>query len=296
MSKGKTRAQGSSLRFSVQAAHHIPASEVIEISDSDEPDSSQFTGINQPSTSLATRMEVIEILSSDGEDTPQSPLAQPLPLPSTSQVLPERSRQSAHTEGGMDLVDLPVTPPQSSFPPPPQLLEVSPPCEVEDMMSLSSPPIIPANPSQALESVEDSEPEREMEMDDTQAVDDPQAASVSPVLNSIILNPRSDDEPPSSSSSPSHHTPFSRHPSPIVRCLLYGGPNGIFKAANASILQHLQLAPPQDILSAPLPSPLDTHPDVERQIQLPPVVDSTPHIPKPLASPVSGLCSLTLNH
>lgn len=38
--------------MSSQASHHIPAPDVIKLSDSDEPDSCQFAGGNQASVSF----------------------------------------------------------------------------------------------------------------------------------------------------------------------------------------------------------------------------------------------------
>lgn len=221
---------------------------------------------------------------------------------------PRRLRQSAHTGGSPDLPDLTPIPPQTLSAPPAQLPEVSSPDEVESMMdvddtiqhspspppsppppflpllipqvdltvdaiertlsnvTVSSSPTYPTHPPHAFESVEDSEPEGGLSTEDRDA---PQAGSDD-------LDP-----PPSPSpSSPSHHTPLSGHPTPIVRYLLYGGPDGIFRDANASIVQHTPISPQDPNLQlATLPS---AHQDRETELEAPPTVNAiTPHTPDP---------------
>lgn len=285
-------AQDSSSRFS-QASHHVPAPDVIEISDSDEPDSSQFTGRNQasvsfPAPSLASRTEVIELFSSDAEDAPQSPTLPPPPSSSMPQMLPGRPRQSPE---GLDISNSPSTPPQVSSSP--QLPTVSSPHEVEEMMVALSSPTTPPNPSNPFESVEDSEPEG-VAMEETCDVDDPQAVSVSPVEDTL-QNPHSDDEPvpppPPTSSSISPHTPISRHPTPTVRYILYGGPNGIFRDANASLLQHIQSAANQDALLSSFTPPLSTPMDREAEIQPPPTMNAVSPVSGPAPRPETPLVS-----
>jgi hypothetical protein len=189
-------------------------------------------------------------LSSDTEPALQSPLPPPSPPQKLSQVSPERLRHPTHVEENLDLPN-PSTPPQDSPSPPFQ----SPPVsshEVEDMMNISSSPTKPATSSYPFEPVEDSEQEEEVTMEDTHEADDLQGTSASPVEDSIIQSAQSGDElpslPPPSSSSPSCHIQISRGPTPIVRYLLYGGPNGIFRDANIS-LQKMQARSSQDIPS-----------------------------------------------
>ena len=204
-----------------QAQHHIPTSvEIIEISDA-EPDLPRSTGVNQsPVPSLATGHEVIEISSSDGEDRPQSPQS---PLIQTS-LQPLIS--SPHEVERMMSIDnitqysLPLPP----SPPHPQILQVNTTLETTDrnlmeVPALSSPssPSSPGHHPHALGSAETSEPEE-----------------------GPLADNDSNPPPPSSSGSPSHLIPLPGYPAPTVRYLIYGGPNGIFKDANASILQHMQ--------------------------------------------------------
>lgn len=235
--------QGTPSKSIIQTSYSGPPQEVIEISDSEEPDSSKFTGMNQdpinlPPASPVTRTEIIEVLSSDAEAPPQSPLPPPPPLPNMTQVLP----------GRLGLQNLPITPLQDSPPLPFQLPLVSSPHEVESMVdTLSSPTLPPISSSHHVKPVEDSEVEGEVAMEDTHEADDPQAPPASPADNSII---QSDDElpslPPPSSSSPSCQIQISRGPTPTVRSLLYGGPNGIFRDANLCLLQHMQARPNQN--------------------------------------------------
>ena len=123
-------------------------------------------------------------------------------------------------------------------------------------MNIPSSPTIPPTSSHPLEPVEDSEPEREVTMEDAHEVHDPQAISTASIQDSIIQNVQSDDElpplPPPSSSSPSCNFQISRGPTPIVRYLLYGGPGGIFRDANTSLLQHTQARSSQYAPSTPL--------------------------------------------
>ena len=326
--KGKGLAKGSSSSPNIPTSHHIPAShEVIEISDSDGPGSPVFTEVNQGSVKYIvsvlpeTGKEVIELMSSDAEDIPQSPLVQTLPLPDLSQVAVERSQQPVHAGGSPDLPDLTPFPPQSSFPPSSQQLpEVSSPHEAGDMMdiddpiqdslplpppslplpppfpSLPSPSIPPSTPQVGLavdtvdtveralssvavtvlpsptrppssphasEFVEDSEPETESPTEAIHDIFTPQATPAPSVENTTIQGPESDNDthppPPPSSSSSSHHVPLSRHPTPSVRCLLYGGPNGIFKDANTSVMQHIWATNPQSPTLCPPASPHNAH-------------------------------------
>jgi len=318
LSKGQNPAQGSSS----MSSHHIPVpKEVIEISDSDEPDSSRFTGVDQalpkPPASMTTGPEVIEIMSSDAEDEPQSPQS---PL---AQMPPNRLRQSTHMRESPDLPDLTPIPPQGVFPLPSQLPEVSSPHEVESMMEIDdpvhhSPPLPPPAssslpvphidptvdaiertlsnvtvspssphppyPPHAFEPVEDSEPEEGPPTEDTHDTDAPQTTPIPSGEDIIDQSTGSDDDfhppPAPSSSSPSHHIPLSGHPTPTVRHLLYGGPNGIFRDANASIVQYMQTSPPQNPTLNPPTSLLNTHPDGEAEIQPPSPIDAPPpHVP-----------------
>jgi len=281
-----------------------------------------------------TGQEIIEIISSDAEDTSQPPHSptHTSPLADISQVSPERSRQSTPNGGSPDLPDLTPIPPQSSFPVPPQLPQVSSPCEVEDMMDIddmsqhsppptsppptslpptflvphvdfsidaigralssvavSPSPTNPTHPLHAPEFVEDSEPDSGLPKGVVHDRDTPQATPTPPVENAGIQRAESDDDfhspPPPSSSSPSHNAPLSRHPSPTVRHLLYGGPNGIFKDANASIVQHILPTVPQDSLNPPT-SPSNAHPDGELEHRpssalgaITPPVPTSPHGP-----------------
>lgn len=98
-------------------------------------------------------------------------------------------------------------------------------------------------------------------MEDDHELDDLQAVLASPMNDTIIQNAQSDDEfpslPPPSSSSPSYHIPISRGPTPTVRHILYGGPDGIFRDANLSLLQHMQVGLKQDApLTPPVPGPV----------------------------------------
>jgi len=299
-----------------QASHHIPIpKEVIEISDSDDPDSSRFTGMDQalhkpPVSSMTIGPEIIEILSSDAEDdpkSPQSPLTQTLPL-----------RQSTHMGESPDLPDLTPIPPQGGFPLPPQLPEVPSPHEVESMMEIDdvihhSPPLplpsplapevdptvdaiertdsnvtvspsppSPPHPPHGFESVEDSELEEGPPTEDTNDVDAPQVTPTPSGEDVTDQNTESDDDPhsppPPSSSSPSFHIPPSGHPTPTVRHLLYGGPNGIFRDANASVVQYMQTMLPQN----PPTSLPNTHPGGEAEIQPSSNIGAvTPHVPNP---------------
>lgn len=167
-----------------------------------------------------------------------------LPLPSQ---LPEVS--SPHeVENMMDVDD--TVQHSSPFSPPPSLPLYIPQVNhtvdaIERTLSnvtVSSPPIHQAHPPHAFEPIEDSEPEGGPSTEDNHDVDGPQGIPIPSVENIIAQNPESDDgfhsPPPPSSSSPSHHISLSS--TPIVRCLLYGGPNGIFRDANTSIMQHIQ--------------------------------------------------------
>lgn len=276
--------QGPSSRFNTQTTHQIPAPDVIEISD-DEPDPPRSTRANQ---------EIIEILSSDAEDMPQSPPIHPQSPPSLPQILPGPLGQSPHVEERLDPPNPPSTPPQGSSPSP-QSPMVSSPNEVENMMITSSPPALPANSSFLHESVEDSEPEGEV-MEDVQEVDDFQPLLASPANDPIVQTAQFDDElpppPPSSRSpspntpiSPSHQTPISRHPTPTVRYLLYGGPNGIFKGANASVLQYMQSVPTKDAPQNTTTPPLNSPPDRDERIHLSTTIVPSPYVPAPIHEP-----------
>ena len=309
--------------------HHIPSSEIIEISDSDGPDPPQFTGVNQASvkfsiSSLATGQEVIEIMSSDAEDVPPppcSPLIQTVPLPDIPQTLPERSREPTHAGGSPDLPDSTPIPPQSSFPPPPQSPEVSSPHEVENMMdvddviqhsppppppppicpslhlpipqadltvdaiqrtfsnvTVTSSPTHPTHPPHAPDFVEDSEPEAGPLTELAYDGDFPQVIPTPLVENNTVQTTSSEEDfhpPPSTSpSSQSHQTSLSRNPTPTVRGLLYGGPNGIFRGANTSIVQHIWATFPQNTIPSPPASLPSIHPDEEPEIGLPPATNT----------------------
>ena len=345
-SKGKNTAHASS--SNAPTTHHIPTSlEVIEISDSDGPNSPEFTGVNQApvkfSVSLMeTGQEIIEIVSSDAEDASQPPHSpiQTSPLADISQMSPERLQQPAPIGGSPDLPDLTPIPPQSSFPVLPQCPQVSSPHEVENMMDIDdasqhSPPLPspppplpvpqvdlsidvigrtlssvtvspsptnPTHPPHAPEFVEDSEPDA----GPSKGFHDrgtPQTTPTPPVENAIVQSAESDDDfhppPPPSSSSPSHNVPLSRHPTPTVRHLLYGGPNGIFKDANASIVQHIWATVPQDPISHTPTSPPNPHPDggLENGLlsalgAVTPPVPTSPH--GPTIVQVNGSAALSL--
>jgi hypothetical protein len=261
-------AQGTPSKPFIQANHHPHhPPEILEISDSDEPNSFRFTGMNQPPINSppafpATRKEVIEILSSDPEPTPQSPLSPPSPPHNMPLMFTWRLNQPAHMDENPDLQD-PFTSLQGPPPPPPppQFPSVSSPHEIESMMNISSSPTLPPISSHPFEAVEDSELEGEVGMEDTHESDDLQAAPTVPMDDTIIQNAQSEDElpplPPPSSSSPSCHIPISRGPTPTVRYLLYGGPNGIFRDANTSLLQHMQARADQDTpLTPPISGPV----------------------------------------
>lgn len=201
-----------------------------------------------PSTAMA---EVIEILSSDAEPTPHSSLPPPSPpLSNMSQAPTGRLSQSAHVEENLNLSN--PSPIFQNSPPP----SVSSPHEVESMMNILSSPTLPPTTSQPFEPVEDSEAEEEVVMKDTHEVDDSQTPLPSPMDGSTNQHIQSDDElpplPPPSSSSPSCQIQISRGPTPTVRYLLYGGPSGIFRDANTSLLQHMQTKPNQDTPLTPL--------------------------------------------
>ena len=212
-----------------------------------------------PSVSLlATGPEVIEIMSSDAEDnhqSPQSPLTHTLPPISQEKPLPPQLPSPHEVERMMDIDDTtqhsPPLPPLPSLPL--QIPQVDPTVDAIERtlsdVSVSSSPTHQDHPPHAFESVEDSELEEGPLVRDTYDMDTPQDALVPSVGNAIIQATGSDDDfhppPPSSSSSPSHHIPPSGHPTPIVRYLLYGGPNGIFRDANASLIQHIQVPLPQ---------------------------------------------------
>ena len=186
-----------------------------------------------PSPPPPPAQEVIEILSSDPDTTPQSPQPPPSP-PNVTQVAPERANSPAHARENLDFPAL--LPPQDSTSPPAQPPPASSPHEAEDMMNISE------------------------EMEDTHTVDNPQTIPTPPLEDPIIQSFQSEDElpplPPPSSSSPSCHIHISRGPTPTVRHLLYGGPNGIFRDANLSLLQHMQGRSSQDIpLTPPIPEP-----------------------------------------
>ena len=115
-------------------------------------------------------------------------------------------------------------------------------------VSVSPSPTYQGHPPHASESVEDSEPEGGSLVRDSNDMDTPQDTLAPSVGNITTQANGSDDDshppPPSSSSSPSHYISPPRYPTPIVRRLLYGGPNGIFRDANASLIQHPQALPP----------------------------------------------------
>ncbi|KAF9653274.1 hypothetical protein BDM02DRAFT_1885649 [Thelephora ganbajun] len=272
--KGKNPTPGSSLTFNIQTSHHIPPPEVIEISDSDEPDSSRSIRVNQaplnfPVSSLPTGQEVIEIMSSDAEDvpqSPQSPLTQILPPQDSFPLLAQLPGVPPphEVENMMDIDDTiqhsPLLPSSPSFPPPvPQASLVDTIERTLSNVTVSSSPTLPTYSFYASESVGDSEPEKAPLIEDTHNVAAPQATLPPPVGIIISQNIESDDDfhppPPPSLSSLSHHTPLSGHPIPTVRHLLYGGPNGIFRDANASIVQHIQGALPQNPILHPLTLP-----------------------------------------
>jgi len=274
--KGKTPVKGSSLRFKARTSHHIPApQEIIEISDSDEPDSSRFTGMNQdpsiPSTSfLETGQDIIEILSSEAEENLKSPhspspLTQTLPLPPQ---LPEVS-SSCEIEKMMDIDDTTQHSPPIPFPPSLllQMAQADPVDAIERTLSnvsVSSSPIHQSHPPHVFGSVDDSEPEG------------------GPLTEEN--NCDSHPPPPSSSGSPSNPIPPSRQPTPTVRCLIYSGPNGIFRDANASIMQHAQVILPQNPAS-----PLESYSDEGAKAQLPSTSGTVgPQIPNPPYGPATS--------
>lgn len=309
--------------------------EVIEISNSDEPDSPRFTRMNQglvkfSISSLETGQEVIEIMSSDAEDVPQS-LHSPIqtsPPPGIPQMSPGRLRQPSQIGGSPndDFPDLTHIPPQGSFSSSPQLPDVSSSEETENMMDIddvihhSPPPPLPLPqpplplpipqinlavdaierrlsnvtvspiPSHsthlphASEFVEDSEPEIGLPTEVTHDRGASQVTPTPPMENTTVHSAESDNDslppPPPSSSSPSYHMPLSSHPTPTVRCLLYGGPHGIFKDANTSIVQHIQTTLPQKPISSPSSPPPDVHLDEESEVGLPSTIDAvTPPMP-----------------
>ena len=141
---------------------------------------------------------------------------------------------------------------------------------------VSSSPTHQAHPPHPSESVEDSEPEKGSFSEDNHTMDAPQGTLVPSVEGAIVQHTGSDDDfhpPPPSSSPPSHHMPPSRQLTPTVRCLLYGGPNGIFRDANTSIMQHIQATSLQNTILSPQTSaeiPLPSAPDT-----------ATPSIPDP---------------
>ena len=263
-SKGKNAIQGSSSIFGTQTSHHIPAlTEIIEISDSEEPNLPQSTGVNQalsksPIPLPAAGSEVIEITSSEGEDDPQppqSPYIQTFPIPPVS---------SPHeVERMMDVDDMVQHSPPLP-PPPPLSLHIPQANSTIDAIektlsnvSVSSSPSHQTKFPHTFGSVEVSEPEEGLLADDD-------------------LHP----PPPSSSSSPSHHMPLSGYPTLTVRHLIYGGPNGIFRDANASILQHIQTMLLQNPPSTSLTLPLESHQNREIDIQIPSTSDAiAPQIP-----------------
>lgn len=106
--------------------------------------------------------------------------------------------------------------------------------------------------------------------------------------------PLADDDgsnppPPSSSGSPSHLIPLSGYPTPTVRYLIYGGPNGIFRDANASILQHMQASTSDTIIpEAPTPQQAPVTTQVKEPFLL---LNITLHTPQ--APPASVTIDLT---
>jgi hypothetical protein len=291
-SRGKNTAQVfSSSVPRVQSSHHIPVSkEIIEISDSDEADPPWFTGMDQassipPVSLLATGPEVIEIMSSDAEDThqsPKSPLTHTLPPVPQEQPLFCQPSSPHEVERMMDIDDMIQHSPP--LPSPPSLTlqvpQVDPTVNAIERtlsnVSVSSSPTYQGHPPHAFESVEDSEPDEGPLVRDSFDMDTPQDVLPPSVGNIITQASGSDDDshppPPSSSSSPSYHIPPSGHSTPIVRRLLYGGPNGIFRDANASLIQHTQVALPQN---PQLPSTSNV---VVPQIPSPPHVPAIPQV------------------
>ena len=211
-----------------------------------------------PSVSLlATEPEVIEIMSSDAEDnhqSPQSPLTHIIPPVSQEQPMPPQLPSPDEVERVMDIDDIIQHSPP--LPPPPSLSLQIPDPTVDAIertlsnVSVSFSPTYQDHHPNASESVGDSEPEERPLVRDSYDMDTPQDTVAPSVGNIITQATGSDDDfhppPPSSSSSPSYHIPPSGHPTPIVRHLLYGGPNGIFRDANASLIQHIQAALPPD--------------------------------------------------
>lgn len=195
---------------------------------------------------LATGQDTIEILSSDAEENPKSPspITQvsplsyqiPIPLEGSHFLLPQLPEvSSCEVEKIMDIDDTVQSfPPLPSLPSPPslplQIPQVDPTVDAIEKtlsnVSVSSSPTNQAHLPHAFGSIDNSESEGGPLTEDN--------------------NNYSHPPPPSSSSSPSHQILPSRHPTPTVRGLIYGGPNGIFRDANASIVQHSQVELPQN--------------------------------------------------
>ena len=336
--KGKNPAHLPSSTQNAPTSHHIPTSfEIIEISDSDGPNSPEFTRVNQApvkfSVSLMeTGQEVLEIMSSDDEDTSHPPPIPTSPPASMPQMSVERLEEPAPDGGSPDLPDLTPIPPQSSFPAHPQLPQISSPHEVENMMDIDdaiqhspplpsppsppSPPLPapqvdlaiatieralssvtvspspahPAHPPHVSEFVEDSDPDAGPPKGVIHDRDTPQATPTPSMENTVVQSAGSDDDshppPPPSSSSTSHNVSLSRHPTPTVRHLLYGGPDGIFKDANASIVQHIWASIPINPTSNLPTSPPNDYFNGEPENGLPsalgtvtPPVPTSPHEP-----------------
>ena len=219
--------------------------------------------------------------------SPGFPDLTPIPpqsLPPLPPQIPEAS--SPHeVENMMDVDDtIQHSPPPPSPPPPPPSIPLPQADLAVDAIgrtlsnvTVTSSPVHPVHPSHALDFVEDSEPEAGSPTEAAHDGGAPQATPTPSVENIITQAAESDDDfhppPPTSPSSQSHHTSLSRHPTPTVRGLLYGGPNGIFRDANTSILQHIWAALPQNTTSSPPALPPNIDPDREPEVQLPSTTD-----------------------
>ena len=218
--------------------------------------------------------------------------------PQSSFPVPSQSSQisSPHEVENMMDIDDPIqhSPPLPSPSPPLPVSQVDITMDtIERSLSnvtVSPSPTHSAHPPHASEFVEDSEPDAGPPKGVVHDRDTLQATPTPPMENAIVQTAESDDDshptPPPSSSSLSHNVPLSRHPTPTVRYLLYGGPDGIFKDANASIAQHVWATTPQNLTSNPPTPPSNVHPDGEPEKGLPsaigtvtPPVPTTPHVP-----------------
>jgi len=227
--------------------------------------------------------------------SPDLPDLTPIPPQSSFPALPQFPQVSSphEVENMMDIDDtyqhsppLPSSPLPSPLPVSQVDLSIDAIGRTLSSVTVSPSPIHPSHPPHASEFVEDSEPDTGPSKGGAHDRDTPQATPTPPVENVVVQSAESDDDspPPPSSSSPSHNVPLSRHPTPTVRHLLYGGPNGIFKDANASVVQHIWSTVPQDPIPNPTTPPPNVHPDGELENGLPSAVDAvTP--PEPTSPP-----------